>query len=543
MLSVNLEPKTLLKNCYLPKTLLRPKHPVNTSFTLEGVTHAVELARSVSALVWALICLGLLCTGATARAQVASEQTRNENIGIYFGFSGEIVADAWNPLRVTLRDSEPVELLLELDAGSLRRGAVPFRYSAELAGGRGLYTFQDDVYLPAWRSFSWLVRTPEKILASGSVPRYRADPKPLQLVAGSQAGAGTPLFAEGARVVEIQGADLPERAASYSGVESIVLLPQTVPPTSAAVVTAATAGSAVLFGGELGQAYADISALAPTGLHLLGAGTINRSAEVDRASVQGALRRSRLEPDALLATLTGDDLTQPPAGQSATWVTLRAGAYALVLLLLLRFGGGPGVLAALLLAGILSLAAWRTRPAEPLLLRDRSVVLSSGTLALRTDLHYLFSFPGGEADVPYAAHPLPVRSVAEYRVGPETLEVDLPTYGSTLLSGKPRLEPSTLTWDGEAIVNGSENPLTDIFVTWGGGTTNGADAIGTVSRSGQQGNLAPGETHVITPGSLMLPELYTGLEELLPPGSVLARDGGTVYVLLPRVLVENDALK
>ncbi len=450
---------------------------------------------------------------------------------MYFGFAGEIVADAWNPLRVTLRDSERAELLLELDVGSLRRGPVSFRYSAELAGGRGLYTFEDDVYLPAWRSFSWLVRTPDKVVASGSVPRYRADARPLQLVQGPQAGAGTPFFAEGARIVEVTGADLPERAAAYNGVESILLLPQTAPPTPAALVAAATAGSAVLLGGELGQAYADISALAEAGVQPLGAGTINRLAEVDRTSVQRALQYPRLEPDALLATLTGDELTQAPAGQSATWITLRAAAYALALLLLLRFGGGPGVLAALLLAGSLSLAAWRTRPAEPLLRRDRSVVLSRGALALRTDLHYLFSFPGGAADVLYAAHPLPVRSVAGYRAGPENLEVDLPTYGSALLAGRPQLEPAVLNWEGEAVVNESQNPLTDVFVTWGGANTG---RIGTVSRSGRQGDVGPGETLTIGSGSLTVPELYTGLEPLLPPGSVLARDGGTVYILLPK---------
>ena len=174
--------------------------------------------------------------------------------------------------------------------------------------------------------------------------------------------------------------------------------------------------------------------------------------------MQRALQTHELAPDTLAATLTSDDLTRAPTGQSSAWLALRVGAYALVLLLLLRFGGGPGVVAALLLAGLLSLAAWRTRPAEPLLLRDRSLVLSRGALGLRTNLHYLFSFPGGAADVPYAAHPLPVTGVSSYGSGPESTGVTLPTYGSALLVGKPHLEPAVLRWDGEKAVNNGEDP-------------------------------------------------------------------------------------
>ena len=464
----------------------------------------------------------------------ALAQGFNEDAVVNFGFAGELVANAWNPLRVTLRDAPPAELVLELDVGTLRGGPVAFRYTAELAGGRGVYTFEDDVYLPAWRAFSWLIRTPDEVLASGTLPRYLADTTPLNLVQGREAGAGTQFFEDGARVVDVTAADLPERAAAYSGVESVLLLPQTAPPTPAALAAAATAGSTVMLGGRLGAAYSDISALVPLANTPLGIGTLSRLVEVNRTSVQRALQTQVLAPDTLAATLTSDDLTRAPTGQSSAWLALRVGAYALVLLLLLRFGGGPGVVAALLLAGLLSLAAWRTRPVEPLLLRDRSLVLSRGALGLRTNLHYLFSFPGGAADVPYAAHPLPVTGVSGYGSGPESTGVTLPTYGSVLLVGKPHLEPAVLRWDGEAVVNSGPDPLTDVFVTWGGNAASGtAPQIGTVSRSGQQGVLEPGETLPIKPGSLTLPEVYKDLGPELPPGSVLARDGGTVYVLLP----------
>ena len=490
------------------------------------VTTAVKASCALR--LWVLCCT-LVCSGAAA-------QTFNEDAEVYFGFAGELVADAWNPLRVTLRDAPPAELVLELDVGTLRRGPVAFRYTAELSGGRGVYTFEDDVYLPAWRAFSWLIRTPDEVLASGTLPRYLADTAPLNLVQGREAGAGTRFFKDGARVVDVTAADLPERAAAYSGVESVLLLPQTAPPTPAAVAAAGAAGSTVMLGGRLGAAYSDVSALVPRANTPLGTGTLSRLAEVNRGSVQGALQtQARFVPDTLAGALTGDDLTRAPTGQSSAWLALRVGAYALLLLLLLRFGGGPGVVAALLLAGLLSFVAWRTRPAEPLLLRDRSLVLSRGALGLRTNLHYLFSFPGGAADVPYAAHPLPVTGVSRYGSGPESTGVTLPTYGSALLVGKPHLEPAVLRWNGERVFNSGPDPLTDVFVTWGGSSATGGAApqIGTVSRGGQQAELAPGETLPIKPGSLTLPEVYKDLEPQLPPGSVLARDGGTVYVLLP----------
>ena len=132
----------------------------------------------------------LLCSVACSGAA----QGFNEDAVVNFGFAGELVADAWNPLRVTLRDMPPAELVLELDVGTLRRGPVAFRYTAELSGGRGVYTFEDDVYLPAWRAFSWLIRTPDEVLASGTVPRYQADTCSAKPRSGPRSRRGNPVF-------------------------------------------------------------------------------------------------------------------------------------------------------------------------------------------------------------------------------------------------------------------------------------------------------------------------------------------------------------
>ena len=476
-----------------------------------------------------------------------------------FGFAGEIVADAWNPLRVTLRDVQDAELSLELDVGSLRRGPVVLSYRAPLPGGPGLTTFEDDLYLPGWVSFAWTLTTPAGVLAEGEVPRYAADPEPLQLVLTRDLGTGGVYFSPAARVAEITPSDLPERAAAYDGVESLLVLPGTAPPEPAALVAAAGAGAEVLLSAGLGPSFAAASALTGIDTRVVGAGALVRLAEEGRAGVGAGLEEAgRLEPDLLAATLVDDALTEPPTGQDGGWLALRLAAYAAAVTLLLRFGGPPGVLAALLLAGTLSLAAWRTRPAEPLLLRSRSLALGAGGLALRTDLEHLFSFPGQAANVPHPARPLatvpreerkprfgdpepptPLTATepesigtTDYRVGPERFEIDLGAYGSTLLIGKPRLEPAVLQWSDGVLVNGGTEPLTDVFVTWGGdGTPEGA--VGTVGRGGRQADLEPEGTLTVASGNLMPPELYEGLTPFLPPGSAVARGSGTVYVALP----------
>ncbi len=511
------------------------------------MTASAKLAKAVLVLTALWACLG------NALAQTSAEDAQ-----VAFGFAGEIVADAWNPLRVTLRGVQDAELRLTLDVGSLRRGPVVLSYRAPLPGGPGLTTFEDDLYVPSWVSFAWTLTTPTGVLAEGEIPRYAADPEPLRLVLARNLGAGGAYFSPAARVAEITPSDLPERAAAYDGVESLLVLPGTAPPAPAALVAAAGAGAEVLLGAGLGPSFAAVSALAGTGTRVVGAGALVRLEESRTGFGAGFGTSGRLEPDLLAATLTGDALTEPPTGQDGGWLALRLAAYAAAATLLLRFGGPPGVLAALLLAGTLSLAAWRTRPAEPLLLRSRSLVLGAGGLALRTDVEHLFSFPGQAAGVPHPARPLatvprdereprfgdpepPTPLMAtetesigttDYRVGPERFEIDLGAYGSTLLIGKPRLEPAILQWSDGVLVNGGMEPLTDVFVTWGGdGTLEGA--VGTVSRGGRQADLAPEGTLTVASGNLMPPELYEGLTPFLPPGSAVARGGGTVYVALP----------
>jgi hypothetical protein len=470
----------------------------------------------------ALSVLSLWFSLAAAQGEAAVGEAA-EDVAVSFGFAGEIVADAWNPLRVTLRDLESAELVLELDVGSLRSGPRGLTYRAQLPGGQGLSTFEDDVYLPSWQSFSWLVRTPERVLASGTVERRRVDDVPVQLAVAREVGAGNRFFGEAARVVDVSASELPERAAAYDGVSSVLLLPGSLPPTPGALVAAATAGSRVLLIGDLGSGYDDLLALTPTGVQRLGAGWLVRVEEAGRAAVQGALsEHPRLAQRTLVATLVSDELTEAPEQVPVTWLLVGLGGYALLAALLLRWGSAPGLLAALLLAAAAALGAGQLRPSEPLLTRSRSLNLGAGELALTTDLQTLFSFPAQRARVARAAHPLPITAAAGWTVGREHFELELDAHSSVVLAGRPHLAPAPLGWQAGRLVNRSAAPLGDVFI---------------VGR-GQQPPLPADGTLEPTRGNLLAPDLYAELAPLLPDGSALARSGGAIFVALPEAVSE-----
>ncbi len=464
-----------------------------------------------------LIAFGLLVAGFGARAQFV-ENVENSDVTFDLGFGGELVADAWNPLRVTLRDQGEAELLLELDVGTLREGKKTLRYSAELAGGAGLYTFSDDVYLPSWRAFSWLVRTPEEVLASGSIERRRADSKALELVLARDISAGNRYYPAGSRVVDVIPSDLPERAASYDGVSSLLILPSTTPPSAGAVAAAATAGATTVLAGPFGTGHAAVLGLAAEPSQRLGAGWLVRVPSLEVPAVREGLSHRGLEPDALAAALLSPDLTRTPPNTSVLLVLAVLGAYAFIAVLLIRFGRAAGLLAALLLGGVLSLGSGRLRPESLLLTRTRTLNVGGGDLAVELDLDTLFSYPAQTARLPQPLHPLEPGSLALWQTGPERFEADLPRYDTVVLLGKPHVTSATLRWQDGALANAGATPLTGVFD----------------SENGAQPDLEAGGSVGQQSGNLIAPDLYAKLLPLLPRGSALARDGGTVYVTLPQ---------
>lgn len=442
----------------------------------------------------------------------------SDDITVQLGFGGEIVANAWNPLRVTMRDQDPAELVLELDAGNLRQGSSALRYTAALTGGPGFYTFEDDVYLPAWRTFSWRVRTAEAVLASGSVERRRVDAKPLELVLARAMSEGNRYFDRAHRVVDVLPEELPQRAAAYDGVSSLLILPSPSPASVGSTVAAATAGVTVVLAGSLGAAHREVLALATQPEQRFGAGWLVRVPSTERSSVRQALARTGLDPDTLLPALLSPELTRTPPNPSIVLVLAVLGGYALLATLLLRFGGAPGLVASLLLALVLSLGAERLRPDSLLLTRSRTLSLGAGDLALETDLQTLFSYPSQVARLSYPLHPADTGALRRWEVSPERFSLELPRYQAVVLFGKPRLNTASFTRRGADLVNLSSLSLSAVF-DMETGRQNGVSAGGTVAQ---------------TSGNLIPPDLYAKLVPLLPPGSALSRQDGTLYIALPQ---------
>ena len=506
-------------------------------------------------------------------ASFAAAQGETRDIALELGFSNEMVAGAWNPLRLTTRGVGGAELVIEIDEGGLREGAKIVRYRAPLPAGGGMAVLEDDLYLPPrWRALSWAVRSGDVTLASGAFdPRAALDPRPLQLVAADGAGRWRTLFdlladppsessgegsgegedGGGARVIEVTGS-LPERAAAYDGVETLLLDGSAPPPRPQALAAAAAGGVRVLLAEPLPPSFESLSALASPPVQRLGSGWLVRAAEADLGAVLtslDAVDAPALAPALTEALLTPDLLGPPPVVPSQPLLLGLAG-YLVVALLLVRFGGVPGLLTALALAPVASLAAWGyARPPSATPVRSRSLSISAGGLAYGAEVRSFFLFAGGAVTGPPGSrllgadalegapgvaeavgntfrnslHTSPdaaTRATAVERT-PEALLLELPRWSSATFMLAPRLEPARLSVRGSALVNAGADALVDVYV------------VG----EGVQEDLAPDSVRQVRAGeedTRELPLVYRGLLPRLPEGSAVARLGGHIFVALPQ---------
>ena len=459
---------------------------------------------------------------------VASAQS--DDVGVTLGFSGEIVANSWNPLRVSLRDQSAAEFVLALDRGNLRDGEQWVAYRAPLAGGSGLYVFEDDLYLPAWRQLTWSVRTPERVLASGSVDRRRVDPRPLTLLDAVLTVDAAPqnllgdTRGEEVRVVDIRADALPERPSAYLGVESLIV---TGDASAQAVAAASATGTTVFLQGPLAP---ELRSLAPDRAQRLGAGWLVRSEEAEGAHRE---RWPRLERSTLLSALISPDMARGPARVPQQLILLSSSLYALAALLVVRFGRVPGLFAGLSLALLFAAGAWGyLRPSDATLTRSRSLTLASGAvsnmgssaggLAQTLELRTLFSLPEGTRQLPLNAYPLDLTS---WQASPGAVRFTLPRWSAVTLALEPRLEAASFYWEGETLVNSGSAPLGNVFV------------LGL----GQQADIAPDGRLSAAMHDSLPPSAYTPLLPHLPRGSALARSGGHIYVALPTETTEETA--
>ena len=463
------------------------------------------LPRLLGCAAW-LVVLALL-----GQAALAESDAR-----VTFGLGGNLVAGAWNPLQVTVRDAPPSTLSLRIDEGDLVMGPRIVRYRAAVPGGRGVTVFDDDVYIPPFQNLTWTLDSADRVLASGSLGARDADGRPLQVVVSADPGAWRAAFDANARFVDVAASQLPGRAAAYDGVASLLVDGTAAAPRSEAVAAAAAGGADVLLIGQLPASQAGLDRLAGSGVSRLGAGQVQRL-PAHAGAVKAALASWHPQDRAaLVSALVAAPLVHAPRSAPQPLVLSLAAAYALLVVLTLRFGGTPGVVAAVALALVVSLAGWRLlRPPQPVLSASRTLMLGGGGLSLALGVEERLTLPAATVNVGVAARPL---SVLPYRTGPDGTHVPVARWHGVALALRPSLSPSVLRFDGERLHNAGPAPLRHVYV------------VG----AGDQGTLEPGASRPVRPGEEVAasPELDR-LTALLPTGSALAEAPGAIWVALP----------
>lgn len=361
---------------------------------------------------------------------------------LQLGVAGQPVAEAWNPLRLQLRDAPPSTLTLQIDQGTLRSGELPLTATFHVRGGAGIFIFQELLYLPRFASLSWRLRTEDRVLASGSVAGRDADDRPLDLLLSNRPGSYRQPYAEAfggqARIQDISAADLPLDAAAYDGVRSLLIDGTVAAPRLEAVAAAASGGALVGLLGPLPASHDELRLLlgdAPA--KRLGAGAL-LTTDGDLGSLLAGMNAARLPPRGeLLGALLEQPLVEAPAPASQGRLGLMAAAYGLAVLLLLRWAAAPGLSAAVALALLLSLVGWRVlRPEAPQVQQQVSLALAGDGLGLRLAAMELLTLPRADYSVAERARPLRPQA---YSVDDAGVHMVVDRWRTVLLALAPQL--------------------------------------------------------------------------------------------------------
>jgi hypothetical protein len=431
-----------------------------------------------------------------------------QEVRLELGFRGEMVAEKWNPLRLIRRDMGPATLTLEFDQGTLREGNIPVFYEVKLKSAQGLDVFEDDIYIPHWRSFVWRLADESKVYASGSFNRQMVNTQPIDLIVSKTPEFYLNAFGENSRIVQVDDL-LPKRLASYDGVHSLVLDGSIPMPTLEALSSAASAGVQVIYVEDTNSTYDyDLfSLLAPDTQQRLGAGWLIRSS---RDGIKASL--------ALLPVLDTTQLQETYLVKQSmiqnlpsTVLLTMLGAYVLLILLSIRFFGAAGLVTAFLLTALASAGAWIYLRPPAQQIASQSLYINSGKLAKVERIYQITQLPQANLQLPVQAHPTTPRSYIQR----EGLEIKLSRWSQETLKLRPSLSSATLLLEGNLLRNESEVNLQHIYV-------NGL---------GQQPDLSPGESLELSPGEEST--LYQNLLPLLPIGTVLAQHNSDLHLAIP----------
>ena len=447
-------------------------------------------------------------------AAMASAQAGARLADVAIGFRGAPVADAWNPVRVTVRDVGSGHLTLVADQGSLREGEVPWTIVLPVPGGAGVRVLEADVYVPAWRSLVWSLEAGGAVVASGALPRDAADRRRLDLVVSARPGAVAERLA--GRVVDLEASALPARAAAYDGVRSVWVDGSAGIPSPAALTAAAAAGAVVVFADDalLDATWSALLAWGPDWTPVA-AGGWWRGEPPSGASLEGG----RIDLHAWVAAFAAVGGATPPAALPAPALVLASSAYVLLVLLAWRAGGLPGLLTWLVLLGGASLlAVLAVRPPSATLFEARALQVAAGELAWRTQLHDVFTLPAAEVSLPRVARTAAAVAGSQRLGALPATTLALPRWRGATLLEPPRATEALLGWgaDGNPLALGTAT-LTHVRIVGGGAW----DAV------------APGQPLGEPRDPRPLDGAAAAFEALLPVGSAWARAGSDWHVALP----------
>lgn len=475
------------------------------------------MSRGVRARLLALLLLASYALAGAARAQASVE--------LELGIGGNVVVGAWNPLRLVARDV-PLGSRVEVtfDLGSLRAGAVPFHLSLPVSGGPGLSVVEHPVYVAPFQSLTWALVRDDRVVASGGIPGRDQDPRPLDVVLSRRSNDYASALGHEARVVDVSAAQLPLSPEAYDGVRSVIVDGTAAAPRLEALAVAAAAGALVVVDGSMPPSHAELDLLTVDGQRRLGAGAVVAlgGAPADAAQAVRTFAASGPATGQLLSAAGSTPLVDPPAPLRQQLVVAVAVVFSAFAVVVTGVFGAPGLLSAMLLAGLLSAAAWLyARPTAPQVVGVRTVAVAGGDLALATRLEEHYTLPVSRLALTGSARPLTARS---YRVDERGLTLDLGSWRSVVIVRVPELVDSPLVYEGDRLVNRGSAALHDVLV------------VGL----GPQGPLPPGTGLVPTPGEDAVAHVaYAALLPLLSPGTVVALsscDSGCTVWLAPELV-------
>ncbi|MDF1524017.1 MAG: hypothetical protein P1P87_14525 [Trueperaceae bacterium] len=446
---------------------------------------------------------------------VAVAQGATSLADVAIGYRGEAVAEAWNPVRVVLRDVGAGSFELVVDQGSLREGERPWTVTVPFPGGAGVRVLDLDVYLPVWRSLRWVVDAGGTIVASGALDRASADRRPVDLVVSTRAGEVAQALA--GRVVDVVGSDLPARAAAFGGVRSVWIDGTAELPEPAALAAAAAGGAIVVVQGAAvdDPALAPVRALADGGWWPSGVGGWWFGA----APSDVELTAARIDVAAVATAFAASHVVALPTFPPPARVAVVVAVYVVLVFLGWRLGGAVGLATwgwAVVAASVVATTAWR--PPSTAVVEARVLNVAGGELALEQRALAVLTLPAGAVAVDVHARPAAVATGGSVVGRTARTEVALARWRGATLLEPPRAAAPVIAWGADGLPRAiGPNPLRDVRIV-------GGDAWA---------RLEPGRP----PGAPSDPSPPTAVvaafEALLPPGSAWARDDAGWYALLP----------